>query len=100
MSDKLRINLDVRKSTAENAALFYDRSKKSKKKLIGLEEAVKKTKKELKLAEQKKLEFKERIQVVKRRKRNWFEGFKWFITSNGFLVIGISDERSNETVVK
>ena len=33
-------------------------------------------------------------------KREWYEKFRWFISSEGFLVIGGRDATSNEIVIK
>ena len=38
--------------------------------------------------------------LVKKRKRQWFEKFHWFFSTDGFLVIGGRDAKSNETLVK
>ena len=35
-----------------------------------------------------------------RRKSRWFEKFRWFFTSEGFLVIGGRDATTNELVIK
>ena len=37
---------------------------------------------------------------LKERKREWYEKFRWFISSEGLLVIGGRDATSNEIVVK
>lgn len=38
--------------------------------------------------------------VNKNRKVFWFEKFKWFITSENYLVIGGKDAHQNEILVK
>jgi predicted ribosome quality control (RQC) complex YloA/Tae2 family protein len=96
----MQVELDIRKSVAENAADYYEKSKKAKRKLAGLKEAIKKTEKALakvELAENakpKKLEKK----IV--REREWYEKFHWFFSSDGFLAIGGKDVRTNIQVVK
>ena len=37
---------------------------------------------------------------VKKVKKEWYEKFKWFLTSNGFLVIGGKNSAQNEEVIK
>ena len=37
---------------------------------------------------------------VRKRKREWYEKYHWLVTTNGFLVIGGRDIRSNEEIVK
>ncbi|HUM80750.1 MAG TPA: NFACT RNA binding domain-containing protein, partial [Methanothrix sp.] len=36
--------------------------------------------------------------AVRRRKPKWYERFRWFITSDGFLVLGGRDAESNEEI--
>ena len=36
----------------------------------------------------------------RKREREWFEKFRWFYTSEGFLVLGGKDAKTNETIVK
>jgi hypothetical protein len=35
----------------------------------------------------------------KRRRRKWFEKFHWFLSSDGFLVIGGKDAKQNEMII-
>jgi hypothetical protein len=37
---------------------------------------------------------------VKTRKKRWYEKFRWFISSEGFLVLGGRDVKSNENLAK
>lgn len=94
------IELDVNKSVADNAADYYSRSKKAKAKLSGLEKAIYDSKKQIKEMKEKLVIEKENVEIKKKRKKKWFEGFRWFVSSDGFLVIGGKDAATNETVVK
>ncbi|MCH8860428.1 MAG: DUF814 domain-containing protein, partial [Thaumarchaeota archaeon] len=40
------------------------------------------------------------IVVSEIRKKNWYERYRWFFTSDGFLVIGGRDAASNSAVVR
>jgi predicted ribosome quality control (RQC) complex YloA/Tae2 family protein len=42
----------------------------------------------------------ESVEKKKRRKREWYERYRWFVSSEGHLVIGGRDARSNESIVK
>ena len=46
------------------------------------------------------LEEEAKKQARKDKKREWYEKFHWFISSQGFLCIGGKDATSNEIVVK
>ena len=99
----MRLVLDLTKSIDENAAAYFERAKKVKKKIEGAEEALKasiKKLKELELAEEKMTLEKASAAKLKERKQEWYEKFRWFISSEGFLVIGGRDATSNEIVIK
>lgn len=92
------IRLDLDKGIHEIAESYYERAKKAKEKLEGLLKAIEKTKREIEEAEKKEsLRYVAPIRVV--RKREWFERFRWFITSEGFLAIGGRNAQMNEEIV-
>lgn len=95
------INLDL--SVEENAQVYFERAKKSKKKLQGAIRALEQTR--LKLSREEKshkslVEKEKSLDSYKARSREWYEKFKWFISSDGFLVIGGRDSSSNELIIK
>jgi predicted ribosome quality control (RQC) complex YloA/Tae2 family protein len=101
----------MRKNLFENAADFYEKSKKAKQKLIGaktaLDETCKKlTEVEAKIAETKALEQAGPSEAMKKlaahkvRRKEWFEKFRRFISSDGFLVVAGKDATTNEVLVK
>ena len=98
----MEIVFDVRKTADENASSFFEASKKAKKKLAGAEMAVGKTRLQLqsllKKQELEGVENKER--PGKKQERKWYEKFRWFVSSEGFLCIGGRDAASNEILVK
>jgi len=98
-----RIGLHLEKSLEENASDYYDKAKKLKKKITGAEEALKKSRKKLRQLEDKKekIDQEENKKIISReRKKEWYEKFRWFISSDGFLIIGGRDSTSNEIVIK
>jgi predicted ribosome quality control (RQC) complex YloA/Tae2 family protein len=95
--------LNMKKSIEENASDYYDKAKKLKKKITGAEEALKKSRKKLKQLEAKKEKYdaEEQIKTIaKQRKKEWYEKFRWFKSSDNFLIIGGRDATSNEIVIK
>jgi len=42
----------------------------------------------------------EQLKKIPERKKEWYEKFRWFFSSDGFLVLGGRDATSNEIVVK
>lgn len=97
----MEIRLDVRKSVEENAAAYFEASKKAKKKIEGAQAAVEKVKLQLQsLLDKQRLETEDKGTDEIKRERKWFEKFRWFISSEGFLCVGGRDATTNEIVVK
>jgi len=94
----MEIEIDLEKTLEQNAAQYFDKSKKARKKIDGAKKAIVETEKKLAIA-RKKAEVREKV-LLKKRKRDWFEKFHWFYTGNGFLVVGGRDAHSNEYIVK
>ena len=92
--------LDVRKSVEENAAVYFEKSKKAKRKLGGAEKALRVSEALLSEVFKKKSVEESQDVEVKSREKRWFEKFRWFVSSEGFLCIGGRDVSSNEIVVK
>lgn len=86
--------LDFTKSAQENASRYFEESKQAKKKKEGALEAIKELEAKLKKKEEEKVEKK----VKKITKREWYEKFYWFFTSNNMLAIGGRDAMQNELI--
>lgn len=84
------IEVDFRKSAAENANLAYELSKKYREKAERARRALEESKR--KLAEEKREEREER--------EFWFERYRWCISSDGNLIIAGRDAKTNERIVK
>jgi predicted ribosome quality control (RQC) complex YloA/Tae2 family protein len=107
----LRFGLDLQKDLFANAAKFYEGAKNAKRKFEGAKAALEETLKRLEEAEVKlrKAEALEHAkpakaleEFAKRRVKGkkWFEKFRWFISSDGFLVVAGKDATSNEVLIK
>ncbi|MHA2071850.1 MAG: ribosome rescue protein RqcH [Candidatus Thorarchaeota archaeon] len=95
------VSLDIRKSAQDNASLAYEQAKKSEAKTKGAQKQIDKTITKLKDLEAKavKPDTKEKVPVRIRKKR-WYEKFRWFLSSEGHLVIGGRDAKTNERLAK
>ncbi len=98
----LPFSLLLRDSVQANAASYYDQAKKAERKAEGAEKAIEET-----LRRMEELKQQRRIAVEatsepfkKRRKKAWYEKFRWFHTSEGLLVVGGKDAVTNEILVK
>ena len=99
----VKLMLDLTKSIDGNAAAYFEKAKKAKKKIEGAEKALEDSMKKLEELEAKRDKFiieKSKQEKLKERKPEWYEKFRWFISSEGFLVIGGRDATSNEIVIK
>lgn len=95
------VYLDLNKTVGENANLIYNKGKKAEKKLKGTLPAIEKTEEKIKkLAIEKESIDLEVDILIKRPTKKWYEKFRWFISSDGFLVIGGRDASSNEIIFK
>jgi len=109
--DGLCFGLGLRKSLFDNAARFYEQSKRAKRKMKGARAALEETRKKLDEVEAKigqaeelgKIKPAEAVEEIVERKikrKEWFEKFRWFVSSDGFLVAAGKDAVSNEVLVK
>jgi hypothetical protein len=111
--NNLQFSINMRHSLFENANEYYERGKKAKQKSAGaltaLEDSKKKLAKierELSAAEElKSLKPAEIMEALSKRKmerenKEWYEKFRWFTSSDSFLVVAGKDSVSNEVLVK
>jgi len=102
----MRLWLDINKTIEQNAAIYFEKAKKARKKAQGAREALAMHKKRLEEIEIKavKLDREEREKIAEKaaekQRREWYEKFRWFISSEGFLVIGGRDATTNDIIVK
>jgi predicted ribosome quality control (RQC) complex YloA/Tae2 family protein len=110
VSDVL-FSISLRRSLFENAAEYYDRGKKVKQKAAGALVALEDSRQKLAdverrigeaeaVREAKPAEALEEMVKHKVQGKQWFEKFRWFISSDGFLVVAGKDAVSNEVLVK
>jgi len=93
------VYIDFNKSIGENASMIYSRGKKARNKLKGTKDAIEKTKKKILKLEKEKESSEEKIDfLVKKPEKKWYEKYRWFKSSDGFLVIGGRDASSNEAI--
>ena len=93
--------LDIRKTIPQNANVYYDQAKKFEKKKGGAEKALADTQAILEKKEKEKEKDKSKgVEFVLKRKKHWYDRFKWFISSDGFLVVGGRDSDDNEEIFK
>ena len=96
-----KFSLSIRDSIQASADNYYSRSKKAQKKLKGAEKQLLETRTKIEDAKNQVSITKANQQpLAKRKKKEWFEKFRWFHSSDGLLVIGGRDATTNEILVK
>ena len=101
--DDVSIALDSKKSIHDNAEVYYEKAKKAKRKIKGALIAIENTKKQLAYMEAKKEKAMANIMVPQKRVNKnlkWYEKLRWFVSSDGILVVCGRDAGTNEAVVK
>jgi predicted ribosome quality control (RQC) complex YloA/Tae2 family protein len=107
----LAFSLSLRLNLYENATDYYDKGKKEKQKITGVNMALDESRKKLADIEAKlnkvealkiaaPAEALEELETRRVESKEWFEKFRWFISSEGFLVVAGKDVVSNEVLVK
>ncbi|HYD03213.1 MAG TPA: NFACT RNA binding domain-containing protein [Alphaproteobacteria bacterium] len=95
----MELKINISKTVEQNAEVYFEQAKKYKKKIPGIKKTIDLYKKKLESAEQES-------QAIMRQerepkvKKEWFEKFRWIISSDGYLVIGGRDATTNEIVIK
>ncbi|QPV62347.1 NFACT family protein [Halosimplex litoreum] len=127
--DGERVTLVANEGVEKNADRLYREAKRIEGKKEGAEEAIAQTRAELEAVEQRKEEWEatdagdaggngggdgdgesddedgpvdwlSEPSIPVRQSEHWFEAYRWFHTSDGFLVIGGRDADDNEDLVK
>ena len=101
--DNKSFSLDLKRSIQANAALFYEKAKKTERKQGGAKKAMQETKTKIEEIKRNLIEKTEKViqeAPNKKREKAWHEKFRWFNSSDGFLVIGGRDATTNEVIIK
>ncbi len=95
------VALDIKGTVESNAQRYYEEAKRARRKLDGVLIALMEAKKSL---ESHAKEHEDRTGPAPKKKvptkKFWFERFRWFISSEGAVVLGGKDARSNDVLVK
>jgi predicted ribosome quality control (RQC) complex YloA/Tae2 family protein len=120
--DGQRIDLDVSMGVEKNADRIYTEAKRVEEKKEGALEAIENTREKLEAVKQRRDEWEasdeeaddededdeekadvdwlSRSSIPVRQQDKWYDRFRWFETSDGFLVIGGRNADQNEEIVK
>lgn len=107
----LDFTLSLQKTPIESAAAFYEQGKRARQKMEGaqaalndslkrLEEVQAKIDQKQQAAVAKQAEAIEQLDKRKIQHKEWYEKFRSFMSSDGFLVVGGKDTVTNEVLIK
>ena len=107
LSKGMKVVININKSVEQNAQTYFEKAKQARKKLEGVRKALEvslqrlENEKKCRDEELRKLDAQhKRKEQEQKRKKEWYEKFRWFLSSEGFLVIGGRDATTNEIIVK
>ena len=93
------IVLDYEKDVTANAQALYERRRDAQLKAQRVEEAIEATRQEMEEARKKAVKVAKRPKV-KGTRAMWFDAYRWTLSSEGFLILGGRDARTNDQLVK
>lgn len=97
-------NMSIKLKPDENlesiASGYYDKAKESESKIENAKKAKKKTEKEFESLEEEEIDLEEVMEdKSEKRDKEWFEKYRWFYSSEGFLVLIGRDVQTNDMLV-
>ena len=115
-----RVELDASEGVEHNADRLYREAKRIEEKAEGAEDAIEDTREQLAAVKERRerweagdveqdepdddddeeVDWLSRASVPVRKEEQWYERFRWFRTSDGFLVLGGRDAGQNEELVE
>ena len=96
--EKIKINTNA--SLQSIASLLFNEAKKQSSAINSIQTIKERTEQKLKKFQSKTDSEKDLIMISEIRKKHWYERYRWFYTSDGFLAIGGRDAASNSAVVR
>ncbi len=83
------------------ASNYYDKAKESESKIENAKKAKEETEGELEELNAESIELEEVMEdKTEKREKKWFEKYRWFYSSEGYLVLAGRDSNTNDILVK
>jgi predicted ribosome quality control (RQC) complex YloA/Tae2 family protein len=118
--DGKEVEIDFTKSVEDNAARYFDDAKWAKSKIRGADAALEQTEKKLEatkvlvadndsdgaeaanaiVIDSPESESVEKPAEPKKIKKRWYEYYRWFVSSDGLVVIAGKNAQQNENIIK
>ena len=98
--DDEKIKIDPKSSLPTLSSKLFDESKHQAVAINSIEKLKKQTEKSLEKQKNKAKVAEEAVTFSEIRKKNWYERYRWFYTSDGILAIGGRDASSNTALIR
>jgi len=98
--DDERIKINTQSSLQSIASILFNEAKRKSAAIKSIEQIKINTQKKLSKLQNKAETEKDSVSFTEIRKKNWYERYRWFFTSDGILAIGGRDAPSNSAVVR
>ena len=98
--DDEKIKINPKASLPTISSKLFDESKRKSGAISSIEKLKKQTEKKLEKERKEVKVVEESISYTEIRRKNWYERYRWFYTSDGLLAIGGRDSSSNTAIVR
>jgi len=98
-AENVDVGLSLWKEPQNEAERYFRTAKKAKEKIAGLHKAMKQSSAKVEAIDIEKGQVRT-PPITKRRERAWYEKFRWFVSSEGFMVLAGRDAATNELLIK
>jgi len=95
-----KIKIDTNSSLHALASVLFNEAKRQKAAIVSIERLQKKTEKDLEKLRKQVEVSKDSISITEIKKKNWYERYRWFNTSDDTLAIGGRDSSSNMAIIR
>ena len=95
-----KIKINTQSPLQSIASVLFNEAKKQSGAISSIQAIKEKTEKKLEKFQSKTESEKDLFVVTEIRKKNWYERYRWFFTTDGILTIGGRDAASNSAVIR
>jgi predicted ribosome quality control (RQC) complex YloA/Tae2 family protein len=95
-----KIKINTQSPLQSIASVLFNEAKKQSGAITSIQAIKEKTEQKLKKFQSKTEAEQDLIVVSEIRKKNWYERYRWFFTTDGYLTIGGRDAASNSAVIR
>ena len=95
-----KIKIKTQSPLQSIASVLFNEAKKQSGAISSIQAIKEKTEKKLEKFKNKTESEKDLFIVTEIRKKNWYERYRWFFTTDGYLTVGGRDAASNSAVIR